>query len=326
MARVAPERQVSRLSATNIQGDNWGGYHMVKKWNTKMFSEYVNEFYEGEFKVVGEYKNNATPIKMYHKKCKRNFMIRPGNFKTRGTCSLCHGKFRKTTVQFKSEVKEKVGSEYFVLGNYKNAKTKIKMIHNICDKEFYVTPDDFLNGGNRCPHCAANKKITTREFESIVNQLDSDYILLGEVINTKTPVKFKHNKCGTIFNKMPELFKIGSRCPKCGLESRSKENHYRYNPELTDEERESRDMFNGEIKKWRVKIFERDNYTCNKCGNFGKRLNAHHLFSWDVHKEKRFNLENGITLCDACHLSFHKHFGYGNNTLEQYIEYKKIPR
>jgi len=62
--------------------------------------------------------------------------------------------------------------------------------------------------------------------------------------------------------------------------------------------------------EWRLKVYQRDNYTCQCCGDdSGGNLNAHHLDGYNWCKEKRINVNNGITLCDKCHTkdkdSFH---------------------
>lgn len=295
---------------------------MSKKWNTKMFSDYVFENFGDEFKVIGEYVNNNKPILMYHKTCDREFTIRPGNFKTRKRCSLCHGMFKKTTSQFKKEVFELVGNEYEVLGEYITAKDNIKIKHIICDRVYETTPDSFVNAGSRCFNCLPNKPKSTKEhYEEVATLTDSEYELLGEYTGSKKNTLYVHHVCKTSFEKIPELFLIGIRCPKCGLNKRSGKNHYRYNPNLTKEERLQRDMFNGEIKKWRNAIYKRDNYTCGKCGNVGHKLNAHHLNSWNTHESERFDLDNGQTLCKTCHKEFHSKFGYGNNTKKQFEEF-----
>lgn len=295
---------------------------MTKRWNTEIFSDYVQEVFGDEFKVLGEYVNNNEKILMYHLKCNREFEVRPGNFKTRKRCSLCFGKFKKTTDDFKSEVFALVGTEYKVLGEYKHAKENIEMRHNKCDSSYKVTPTDFLSGGNRCPECAKNKKKNTQTFkEEIYILTGHEYEIIGEYITSKTPISIKHVSCGSTFEKTPELFLIGLRCPKYGLKRRSGENHYKYNPDLTKAERARRDMFNGEIRKWRDQIFTRDKYTCKKCGDFGGKLNAHHINSWDKHIDSRFDLKNGITLCEKCHKRFHSKYGYGNNTMDEFIEF-----
>lgn len=93
-----------------------------------------------------------------------------------------------------------------------------------------------------------------------------------------------------------------------------------WNPNITDEEREKRR--NGEQIQWRKDVYERDNYTCQCCGdNKGGNLNAHHLngFHWD--KEHRTDINNGVTLCEKCHKEFHKIYGKRNNTITQFREF-----
>lgn len=59
-------------------------------------------------------------------------------------------------------------------------------------------------------------------------------------------------------------------------------------------------------KDWRTKVFERDNFICQMCGERNKRLNAHHKQSFRDHEEERMSLENGITVCVDCHKELHK--------------------
>ena len=56
-----------------------------------------------------------------------------------------------------------------------------------------------------------------------------------------------------------------------------------------------------EYKEWRKRVFERDNYTCQICSKQKCYLNAHHIKSFSGHPNLRLNVDNGITLCDACH-------------------------
>ena len=59
-----------------------------------------------------------------------------------------------------------------------------------------------------------------------------------------------------------------------------------------------------ELKEWRRAIYRRDNWTCRKCGVTGSRkhpINAHHIKSFAKYPELRFEVSNGITLCEDCH-------------------------
>ena len=48
-------------------------------------------------------------------------------------------------------------------------------------------------------------------------------------------------------------------------------------------------------------VFERDDYTCQICGNKGVDIQVDHIQSWAEYVELRFNLENCRTLCVKCH-------------------------
>lgn len=61
-----------------------------------------------------------------------------------------------------------------------------------------------------------------------------------------------------------------------------------------------------EYKLWRTAVFERDKYTCVFCKEDNKdgkrtRLNADHIKPFSLFPELRFAIDNGRTLCVACH-------------------------
>ena len=73
-------------------------------------------------------------------------------------------------------------------------------------------------------------------------------------------------------------------------------------------------------KAWKHDIFERDNYTCQECGERGIKFNAHHIKTvskiieeYNIKNlkdaylcEELWFLENGITLCVKCHKQLHR--------------------
>ena len=55
-------------------------------------------------------------------------------------------------------------------------------------------------------------------------------------------------------------------------------------------------------KEWRKKVFERDNWKC-AIGNQGCKgqIQAHHILPWRDYPELRYDINNGIALCQAHH-------------------------
>jgi 5-methylcytosine-specific restriction endonuclease McrA len=66
---------------------------------------------------------------------------------------------------------------------------------------------------------------------------------------------------------------------------------------------DQRPKHNGDYHyvEWRKTVFERDDYTCQHCQQRGGALQAHHIRSWSKYPDLRYEVENGVTLCIACH-------------------------
>jgi len=57
---------------------------------------------------------------------------------------------------------------------------------------------------------------------------------------------------------------------------------------------------------WREAVINRDK-KCVICGA-GTHLTAHHMDHATYFKDERFNVKNGVTLCQSCHMNFHNNF------------------
>lgn len=82
---------------------------------------------------------------------------------------------------------------------------------------------------------------------------------------------------------------------------------------------------NPEYRDWRKAVFVRDSYTCQICGahNYKGRggtvaIISHHLDCFKDFPDKRFDVDNGVTLCDKCHNQFH--IVCGKRTTKQQFE------
>ena len=112
--------------------------------------------------------------------------------------------------------------------------------------------------------------------------------------------------------------------------TRKGENHPNWRFDLTKEQRQEDRKFNpSKIKVFRESVYERDDYTCQCCGDRSGKghavvINAHHLNSFHWFKEGRYDVSNGITLCKKCHRKYHSIYNMKNNTKEQFKEFKLL--
>lgn len=82
-------------------------------------------------------------------------------------------------------------------------------------------------------------------------------------------------------------------------------------------------------------VLERDNHICQKCGS-KELIEAHHIIP--ISQKGTWELDNGITLCEICHLkahnkrktgkkpkhiSYYRKFYYSSQIRQPYLEYIK---
>lgn len=82
------------------------------------------------------------------------------------------------------------------------------------------------------------------------------------------------------------------------------EKHWNWNNGITPQNKIIRSS--RSLEKWRMAVFERDEYICQDCGVCGGILNAHHIKLFSKYPELRTTLSNGVTLCEKCHKLRHK--------------------
>ena len=115
-------------------------------------------------------------------------------------------------------------------------------------------------------------------------------------------------------------------CRLCAMQKISGENNWNWRGGLTSKNESDRKTW--QYKEWRQSVYQRDNFTCQCCGRNSNEvsLNAHHILNFSDYEDLRYDVDNGITLCEECHSinypnSFHSIYGVSNNTKEQLDEY-----
>ena len=212
-----------------VTPNKWlAGRRCPKCFGPKKFS--YNDFYE-KFKntandeyelLTTSYKNVFEKVKVKHILCGHEYFVTPNKWLAGRRCPKCAiknnaNKYRKSNDEFINNFnKSSDSSDYILLSNYINSKTKIKIQHTTCNSIYEVTPEKWL-AGRRCPYCSKNKKKTTesfiKEYETL--QHGTEYTLLEGYINNHTNIKFMHTTCNTIFEQSPNRFLNGRMCPKC---------------------------------------------------------------------------------------------------------------
>ena len=79
----------------------------------------------------------------------------------------------------------------------------------------------------------------------------------------------------------------------------SGENHWNWKGGITSDS--SKIRHSAAYRLWRTAVFERDDYTCQKCKTRGGPLNADHIKPFALYPELRLKVINGRTLCVPCH-------------------------
>lgn len=254
-------------------------------------------------------------------KCGNKSDILPDDFKKRKRCQKCGYDLRhkKITTPYEeiesyfNHVEDKLLEVY-----YNKKRQRINVVYecknnHVNDKPFY------LYKKYKCKKCSDNKraeeqKLSIEYIKKELGTLGLEYI--GGYENIDLPITYKCS-CGNIAKGYLPAIKKGIRCG-CGYKKGEENPNWNHN--LSKEERLLRRSY-PEYKEWVKTVFVRDNYTCQVCWSFGNRLHAHHLEPYSISKEKRLDLNNGVTLCEDCHREFHSIYGINTCNTDDYYDY-----
>ena len=203
-----------------------------KKERGLKFEEFERRFKEkysnNELEIVdkSQYKDmSTTKMDFLCNKCGNIWNTLPCNT-LYYNCKYCQGKFKKDTDYFKEQVKSLTDDEYELVSEYKDTNSKVLINHKKCQHPPYpVLPKNFISLGNRCPYCNNEQKIERNNilkqeyFEYFKDTLKEKGYSINEddYVDFKTRIDIKHDSCGNIMSRTPEVFcrDNGSLCPIC---------------------------------------------------------------------------------------------------------------
>jgi thymidylate synthase (FAD) len=72
-------------------------------------------------------------------------------------------------------------------------------------------------------------------------------------------------------------------------------------------------------------VHEKFDYTCQRCGERGGHLHAHHLLPVYAHPEKAYDFENLVTVCETCHRYIHNN-GFELEFAQDFVPINSLPQ
>lgn len=281
------------------------------------YKEVKNIFQKEHWTLLSkEYKRNIFPLEVL---CQNGHKLKTtlNNFLRGHRCMECCGR-RYLNIDIIRKEFEKDGYNLLTT-KYINAW---QILDYICDKGHQRKIAYYsFHLGRRCAVCSNKAKYTfvyvKEEFKKRGwKLLSKKYVRSGATLKVECP---KGHITNTVrFN----TFLKGTGCSKCRNINNSGENNFNWNSSLTNYERLNGRKHNKNVI-WIKEVLKRDNYTCQCCGEKGNghNLNTHHLEGFHWCKELRVEINNGVTLCNACHTKFHKEFWSRWNTTEQFVKF-----
>ena len=160
-----------------------------------------------------------------------------------------------------------------------------------CGAEFYLKPSLINTAGEN--YCSVSCRGKAKRLNTTARKCafcGEDFFRGETSAGNWRRKRFCSVKCATAANPPPTYF--GADNPRYKGETARRKNR------------------KGPYASWRKSVLARDKLTCQRCGITDVTLTAHHILPWETHPEKRFDVSNGLTLCQPCHFREH---GYDLN-------------
>lgn len=147
----------------------------------------------GQYKVLSPYVDTQYPIKLLHLLGDGDTHIWdtiPNRVLIGYGCGICAHQCNYDTNAIKKRIKKLVGDEYTLASDYRDATTKVNIVHNKCGyKDWWVLPNDFFHG-SRCPRCNASSGELMIMNRLLQNRIDFVYQKRFTDCKYKQPLPF----------------------------------------------------------------------------------------------------------------------------------------
>lgn len=226
-------------------------------------------------------------------------------------CIVCN----KIMFFYPSELKQHAGKlcsklcekKWRSTGEFRNCK--------ICDKKFYIQLSRMKRGwGNCCSRECFAAYFRNNGFGKKGGQtMHEKYKYMPHPLRGKKISEERRTRLIEQLKNRPMTDEWRESIRKSGFERRGRrskifgEKSHLWRGGVTPKNKI--DRLSPRHNEWRISVFKRDNYICQKCGTKTVKLQAHHKKSFSQFPEFRFDTNNGITFCKPCHKKEHECLG-----------------
>ena len=206
---------------------------MRTKKTNEQFKKEIKDKYNDRIECEEEYINARTKLWFHCNVCGYRFQQTPNGMLRKGVkngCDKCGHKGCKALSQevFVSRMTELYGDDLEILTEYKTHDDIVECKCKICNKINKKTARDWLHSNGGCMYCRGTK-VHIEDYKERMAKANNNVILI-EFNGASNKNKFHCNKHNIDFERVWQGCgkETNHICPKCGLEARSRENHYEY--------------------------------------------------------------------------------------------------
>lgn len=191
---------------------------MSKRKTHEEFEAEIKQIHGDEVILLTEYKMNKSKVIVQYKSCGHIDEKTPTKLLAGQRCGICRAKRvsqtkTNTTEDFLQRLK-KNNVDVILISEYTGLRNKIAVKNNRCGHRYEAIAGNVVHGSG-CPICHGMKD-TERFKKELERKYPSEYTVLGDYINNKTPIMIRH-KCGHEWSVIPKNVLRAKCCPKCIL-------------------------------------------------------------------------------------------------------------
>lgn len=168
--------------------------------------------------ISSEYLGNKVKIDVECNICGLIWKSKPNNLLSGHGCPRCSKRYKRSTVEFISEM-NMVNPSIEILSEFINTASKIKVSCRKCNHVWHARPNHLLRGAG-CPNCKSlrlgdRRRIENSEFLKRIRNKNKNIEVLSEYSGALTKVKCRCAVCNNIWEATPANLQNDHGCPVC---------------------------------------------------------------------------------------------------------------